>query len=179
MGWNEEAAQAFDLLKNLMTISLVLALPDFNKIFVIETDASKAGIGAVLMQEGHPIAFISKSLGLKQQSLSVYEREMMAIIHAVNKWKQYLWGRHFHIRTYHISLKYLLHQKLTTPAQHLWLVKLLGFDYEIEYKLGKENIPADALSRIPSKDLYAMTTSTISTGLMEEIRQSYVHDNTI
>jgi hypothetical protein len=119
MGWNEEAAQTFTLLKSLMTSAPVLALPDFNKLFVVETDASKAGIGAVLMQEGHPIAFISKSLGPKQQSLSVYEREMMVIIHAVNKWKHYLWGRHFHIRTDHISLKYLLHQKLTTPAQHL------------------------------------------------------------
>jgi hypothetical protein len=104
---------------------------------------------------------------------------MMAIIHAVNKWKHYLWGRHFHIRTDHISLKYLLHQKLTTPTQHLWLVKLLGYDYDIEYKQGKENVPADALSRIPSKDLYVMTTSTISTSLMEEIRQSYANDSTI
>jgi len=176
MELNEETAQAFTLLKGLMTSALVLALPNFNKLFVVETDASKAGIGAVLMHEGHLIAFISKSLGLKQQSLSVYEREMMAIIHGVNKWKHYLWGRHFHIRTDHISLKYLFHQKLTTPAQHLWLVKLLGYDYNIEYKQGKENVPADALSRIPSKDLYAMTTSTISTNLMEEIRQSYTND---
>jgi hypothetical protein len=179
MGWNEKAAQTFTLLKSLMTSAPVLALPDFNKLFVVETDASKAGIGVVLMQEGHPIAFISKSLGPKQQSLSVYEREMMTIIHAVNKWKHYLWGRHFHIRTDHISLKYLLHQKLTTPAQHLWLVKLLGYGYDIEYKQGKENVPADALSRIPSKDLYVMTTSTISTSLMEEIRQSYTNDSAI
>jgi hypothetical protein len=179
MGWNEKAAQAFTLLKSLMTNAPVLALPDFNKLFVVEIDASKAGIGTVLMQEGHPIAFISKSLGPKQQSLSIYEREMMSIIHAVNKWKHYLWGRHFHIRTYHISLKYLLHQKLTTSAQHLWLVKLLGYDYDIEYKQGKENVPVDALSRIPSKDLYVMTTSTISTSLMEEIRQSYANDSAI
>jgi len=68
---------------------------------------------------------------------------------------------------------------LTTPAQHLWLVKLLGYDYDIEYKQGKENVPADALSRIPSKDLHVMTTSTISTSLMEEIRQSYANDSAI
>jgi hypothetical protein len=102
-----------------MTSASVLALPDFTKAFVVETDASLTGIGAILLQEGHPIAFISKSLGPKQQTLFVYEREMLAILHAVTKWKHYLWGRHFHIRTDHISLKYLLHQKMTTPAQHL------------------------------------------------------------
>jgi hypothetical protein len=108
--------------------------------------------------------------------MSVYEREMLAILQAVTKWKHYLWGRHFHIRTDHISLKYLLHQKLTTPAQHVWLVKLLGYDYDIEYKQGKENVPADALSRIPSTALSALTTSTISTTFMEEIVQSYNQD---
>jgi hypothetical protein len=114
------------MLKRVMTSALVLALPDFNKPFIVETDASMIGVGAVLMQERHPITFISKSLGPKQQNMSVYEIEMFAILHAVTKWKHYLWGRHFHIRTNHISLKYLLHQKLTTLAQHLWLVKLLG-----------------------------------------------------
>jgi hypothetical protein len=69
--------------------------------------------------------------------MSVYKREMLAILHAVTKWKHYLWGRHFVIRIYHISFKYLLHQKMTTPAQHLWLVKLLWCDYDMEYKQGK------------------------------------------
>jgi hypothetical protein len=149
-GWNEEATNTFNQLKVLMTSAPVLALPDFTKAFVVEIDASFTGIGAILLQEGHPIAFISKSLGAKQQTLSVYEREMMAILYVVTKWKHYLWGRHFHIRTDHISLKYLLLQKLTTPAQHLWVVKLLGYDCDIEYKQGRENVPADALSRIPS-----------------------------
>jgi len=100
----------------------------------------------------------------------------MAILYAVTKWKHYLWGRHFHIRTDHISLKYLLHQKLTTPAQHLWVVKLLGYDYDIEYKQGRENVPADALSRISNQELYALTTSMISTSLIEEVRSSYHND---
>jgi transposase InsO family protein len=175
-GWNEEASKAFNQLKVLMTSASVLALPDFTKAFVVETDASLTGIGAILLHEGHPIAFISKSLGPKQQTLFIYEREMLAILHAVTKWKHYLWGRHFHIRTDHISLKYLLHQKMTTPAQHLWVVKLLGYDYDIEYKQGRENVPADALSKITSQELFVLTTSTISTSLMEEIRSSYETD---
>jgi hypothetical protein len=65
----------------------VLSLPDLDKLFVIETDASIVGAGAVLIQEGHPIAYISKSLGPKQQAMSIYEKEMLAIMYAINKWK--------------------------------------------------------------------------------------------
>ena len=124
-GWNEEATNAFNQLKVLMTSALVLAFPNFTKAFIVETDASLTSIRTILLQKGHPIAFISKSLEPKQQTLLVYEREMMAILHAVTKWKHYLWGRHFHIYTDHISLKYLLHKNLTTPPQHLWVVKLM------------------------------------------------------
>lgn len=73
----------------------VLALPDYNAPFVIETDASSQGIGAVLMQHGHPVAYISKALSQKNALLSTYERELLAVIHAVQKWSQYLLDRHF------------------------------------------------------------------------------------
>lgn len=75
--WNEEATHAFNQLKVLMMSAPILALPDFTKAFVVETNASLTSIGAILLQEGHPIAFISNALGPKQQTLSVYEREMM------------------------------------------------------------------------------------------------------
>jgi len=145
MGWDQEATLAFETLKKAMINPPVLALPDMSKPFIIDTDASGLGIGAVLMQEGHPIAFISKALGPRQQGLSTYEREMLAILQAVTKWKQYLWGRTFKIRTDHVSLKYLLDQKLSSPSQHLWLSKLLGFDYEIEFRKGRENVAAVSL----------------------------------
>jgi hypothetical protein len=72
-----------------MTTPLVLSLLALDKLFVVETDAFMVGIGVVLIQDGHPIAYISKSLGPKQQAMSIYEKEMLAILHAVNKWKQY------------------------------------------------------------------------------------------
>jgi hypothetical protein len=84
--WNEEATSAFNQLKHAMTQPPVLALPYLTQQFIIETDASSRGMGAVLMQAGHPIAFISKSFGVKQQALSTYERELLAILLAVTKW---------------------------------------------------------------------------------------------
>lgn len=65
----------------------MLGIPDFNKEFVVETDASKNGIGVVLMQESHPLAFISRALGPKLQKLSVYDKELLAIVFAIQKWK--------------------------------------------------------------------------------------------
>lgn len=68
----------------------VLALPDFSRPFSIETDACDTGVGAVLVQDGHPIAYLSKALGVKNQRLSIYEKEFLAVMMAVDKWRAYL-----------------------------------------------------------------------------------------
>ncbi|KAJ3684911.1 hypothetical protein LUZ61_014075 [Rhynchospora tenuis] len=145
--WSQEASLAFTNLKEAMTKAPVLTLPDFNKPFTIETDASQSGIGAVLMQEKRPLAFFSKGLGIKNQSLSTYEKELLALVSAVQKWRHYLLGCSFVIRTDHISLKHLLEQRINTSMQHKSLSKLLGLNYTIEYKKGSTNLVADALSR--------------------------------
>lgn len=88
--WTCDAAQAFEKLKTAMTSTPVLQLPDFSQDFVVETDASNIGIGGVLMQNGHPIAFFSKKMGPQFTGASAYSREMRAIIEAVTKWRQYL-----------------------------------------------------------------------------------------
>ena len=83
--WNLEAARSFQALKKALMTAPVLALPNFELQFEVETDASNFGIGAVLQQKGHPIAFISKKLGARWQKLSVYEKELLAIVFAVQK----------------------------------------------------------------------------------------------
>lgn len=161
--WSEMATAAFQELRLAMTTLPVLALPNYSKLFIVETDASGKGLGVVLMQEGHPIAFWSKGITAKNQALSFYEKELMAVVLAVLKWRHYLLGRHFLIRTDHQSLKYLLEQRVATPFQQKWITKLIGYDYEIVYRSGKENGAADALSRredlfLESATLHALTT---------------------
>jgi len=95
---DEKAQQAFEHLKTVMISAPVLAMPDFSKPFVIETNASGMGIGAALMQEGYPVAYFSKALAQKHHSLSAYEKELMAVVVAVEKWRPYLLGRHFVIK---------------------------------------------------------------------------------
>lgn len=109
----------------------VLSLPRFDKQFIVETDAFGVGIGAVLMQEGHPLAYISRHLKGRQLHLSIYEKELLAVVYAVQKWCRYLLSNNFIIKTDQRSLKYLLEQRLNTPIQQQWLPKLLEFDYEI------------------------------------------------
>jgi hypothetical protein len=88
--WTEHTEQAFQLLKQSLLTAPVLALSNFNEPFEIETDASDYGIGVVLQQNGHPIAFVSNALGPKTQGLSTYEKESLIILLVVDQWKAYL-----------------------------------------------------------------------------------------
>ncbi|GJU00390.1 putative mitochondrial protein [Tanacetum coccineum] len=135
-------------LKEAMISTPLPGLPNFNKEFVVETDACDVGIGVVLLQEGHPIAYMSNLL-----------------------------DKHFKIKTDHFSLKYLLDQRLTTPFQTKWLPKQLGFDYEISYKKGSENVAVDALSKVNFGFKYcSLVLSTISSPLLQQILESWTHD---
>ncbi|XP_073057376.1 uncharacterized protein [Primulina eburnea] len=146
-GWEEKAQGAFERLKQAMVTAPVLRMPDFSKEFVIECDASGMGIGAVLNQEGQPIAFYSKALADRALSKSTYERELMALVLAVQHWRHYLLGRKFVVIIDHKPLKNLLQQRITTPDQQYWLAKLMGYEFEIKHRAGAENGAADALSR--------------------------------
>nr|GEY89491.1 hypothetical protein [Tanacetum cinerariifolium] len=129
----------------------VLKLPNFEEVFIVETDASREGIGAVLQQAGHPIAYYSKTLAPRHHNLSTYEKELLAVIHVLHK--------------------------ITTPAQMKWLPKLMGFDYEIMYKKGNENEAADALSRVNTGgQLLHMVLTFVSSELLPKIKESWSKD---
>jgi hypothetical protein len=158
--WNSDADTAFIALQTAMTQAPVLALPNFNIPFIIETDASGSGMGAVLLQNKHPIAYFSKQFYPKLLRSSTYIRELHAITTAVKRWRQYLLGRAFTILTDHKSLKELMNQHIQTPEQQVYLAKLLGYDYTIMYKAGSHNLVADALSRAhesPAEGFWLLT----------------------
>ncbi|GJQ95827.1 putative mitochondrial protein [Tanacetum coccineum] len=122
-----------------MVEALRLALPNIQEEFIIETDASRYGIGTVLQLNNHPIAFLGKNLAPKHQALSAYEKALLAV-------------------------------RITIPFQFKWLPKLLGFNYEIEYKKDRKNIVADALSRIQRLgELFALLTAAISNDFMDAL----------
>lgn len=146
--WTDTSSQAFTTLKKAMSNTPVLALPDFNLPFVIETDACQDGIGVVLLQQGHPIAYLSRALGVNNQKLPIYEKEFMAIMMAVDKWRAYLQRGPFIIKTDHKSLCCLDDQVLHTELQKKAMTKLIGLQYKFQYNKGTDNKPADALSRI-------------------------------
>ncbi|KAM0035631.1 putative nucleotidyltransferase, Ribonuclease H [Helianthus debilis subsp. tardiflorus] len=174
--WSDEAQIAFEVLKTALIQAPVLALPDWSQEFIVETDASSKGLGAVLMQGNHPIAFVSKALSARQCTLSVYEKELLAILLAVKQWHQYLILRHFTIRTDQKSLKHLLEQKITTPLQHTWLSKLMGYNYKIVYKKGVENNVADALSRVQGATLFQLAVSSYDPLLLQKIKTHWAQD---
>lgn len=115
--WSNEAQEAFEKLKTAMMTLPSLALPDFNLPFEIEMDASGYGIGAMLTQVNRPIAYFSHTLFMRDRAKPGYERELMAVVLTVQRWRPYLLGRKFVVKTNQCSLKFLLEQRVMQP-QH-------------------------------------------------------------
>jgi hypothetical protein len=112
----------------------------------LECDTFGKGIGDVLMQEGQTLFFTSKQLSKINLGKSIYEKEMLVIMHVVDLWRPYLLGEHLQVKTDHQSFKYFLEQRISSLEQQKWVTKLFGYDYDIIYKKGKDIVVADALS---------------------------------
>lgn len=173
--WTALTQAAFNQLKQALIHAPVLGIPDFTKQFVLETDASEVGFGAVLLQDSHPIAYLSKAVCPKNQALSTYEKECMAIILAVEKWRPYLQNAEFLIRTDHKSLLHLTEQRVSSRIQQKALLKLMDLQFKICYKQGALNQAADALSRCYSPTS-VMSISLCNPDWIEKVKIGYEDD---
>ncbi|CAM4406525.1 unnamed protein product [Lepidochelys olivacea] len=130
----------------------VLRAPDFDKPFLVTTDASERDVGAVLMQEGpdqefHPVVFLIKKLSERESNLSVSEKECYVIVYALEKLRPYVWGRRFHLQTDHPALQWL-HTAIGNNKKTIrWSLALQDFDFDIQHISGASIKVADALSR--------------------------------
>ena len=146
--WTEEQQAAFEAVKEALQNPPVLAFPDFTKPFDVITDASGEGLGAVLVQEGRPIAFESRKYIPAERNYPVTEQELLGVVHALKVWRCYLEGSKFTVITDHKPNTFLGTQPTLSRRQVGWSEYLQQFDFTWEYRPGKTNV-ADHLSRHP------------------------------
>ena len=172
--WGEAQEWSFMKLKVALATTPILAVVDPLKPYVVETDASDKAIGAVLLQEGRPIAFESKKLDRAQQNYSTYERELYAIIYALKKWRHYLYGAKFEVVFDHESIKWFASQSDLKGRKARWAEILQDYDYKLRYCQGRYNVVADALSHMPQINSLAFTK--IKSEFLESLRGKCAHD---
>ena len=152
--WTRECQKAFDTLKKLLMQAPLLAYPDFTQPFMLETDASVEGLGAVLAQRKpdqsvHPIAYASRTLLPHERNYGISELEGLGVVWAVKTFRHYLYGHKCHVYTDHEALKALIHTPHPSGKLACWGLALQELDLQIHYRPGKQNANADALSQAP------------------------------
>lgn len=173
--WSAECQLAFNELKQAVSTSPVLALPDVMKPFEVHTDASKFALGGVLMQEGHPVAYESRKFNDAERRYTTNEKEMLAVVHCLLVWRHYLLGSRFVVRTDNTVVSHFFTQQKLNERQARWQEKLAEFSFVIEHRSGVSNRAADALSRRAElaslMRLSHMSTSTVATSLRDQVRE--------
>ena len=154
--WVDACQQSFEELKGRLTSALVLALPNGRDGFVVYSDASRQGLGCVLMQNDRVIAYASRQLKKHEENYPTHDLELAAVVFALKIWRHYLYGVPCRIFTDHKSLQYIFTQKELNLRQRRWLELIKDYDCTIEYHPEKANVVADALSRRPERSLSHM-----------------------
>lgn len=166
--WTEPCQQAFNTIKNCLVSAPVLTCPDFAKPFVLQTDASAYGLGAVLTQSypdgEHVICFLSRTLTKAERNYSTTERECLAVIWAVEKLRHFLEGSHFTVVTDHASLLWLHNLKDPTGKLARWALRLQPYNYTIVHRKGRENVVPDFLSRAVPEVAAGDVVTTVDVG---------------
>jgi hypothetical protein len=170
--WGTWQENTFNMLKDKLTHAPLLQLPDFNKIFELECDASGIGLGGILLQERKHVTYFSEKLSGHVLNYSTYDKKLYALIRCLETWQHYLWFKEFVIHSYHESLKHIHSQEKLICRHVKWVEFIESFPYVIKHKKGKENIIADALSR-----RYTLLTQLdYKIFGLETIKDQYVHD---
>jgi hypothetical protein len=140
--WTEKCEQSFQELKKRLVSAPILTMPDITKSFDVYCDASKLGLGSVLMQEGKVIAYLSRQLHPHELNYPTHDLELAAIVHALKMWRHYLMGNWCEIYTDHKSLKYIFSQKELNMRQRWWIELIKDYDLGIHYHPSKANVVA-------------------------------------
>lgn len=152
--WTEACQNSFEQLKRSLMSAPVLAYPDPAKTFILDTDASDAGIGAVLSQEEegreHVIAYASRALTKQERKYATTKKELLSMVTFIKHFKHYLLGKEFILRTDHNSLRWLHNFQGLEGQLARWLEQLASFQYRIVHRPGRSHANADALSRLPT-----------------------------
>ena len=153
---------SFGALKDALCQSPVLQSPDFNRPFVLQTDASDRGIGAVLSQiaddgSEHPVAYYSRKLLPREERYSTIEKECLAIRLATQAFKVYLLGQHFTIQTDHRSLEWLNRLKDSNARLTRWSLELQSYSFSVHHRAGQANANADGLSHSHNPDATSLS----------------------
>ncbi|KAL0553926.1 hypothetical protein IC582_007830 [Cucumis melo] len=158
--WSPACERSFQELKQKLVTAPVLTVPDGSGNFVIYSDASKKGLGCVLMQQDKVVAYASRQLKTHEQNYPTHDLELAAVVFALKIWRHYLYGEKIQIYTDHKSLKYFFTQKELNMRQRRWLELVKDYDCEILYNPGKANVVADALSRKVAHSAALITKQT-------------------
>jgi hypothetical protein len=145
--WTAECQASFEEIRKCLTSAPVLVLLDLTKKFDIYCDASRRGLGCVLMQEGQVVCYASRQLRKHEENYPTHDLELAVVVHALKIWRHYLIGHRCEIYSDDKSLKYIFTQNDLNLQQRQWLELIKDYDLEINYHPGKANVVADALSR--------------------------------
>jgi hypothetical protein len=167
--WDEKCQESFDQLKERLMSPPVLIMPDLQKGFDIYCDACGQGLGCVLMQEGHVIAYASRQLRKHELNYPTHDLELTAVVHALKIWRHYIMGTKCQVYTDHKSLKYIFTQKDLNLRQRRWLELIKDYDLEIHYHPGKANLVADALSR--KEHVHSAIVAQLPDEIVEDFRR--------
>ncbi|KAF5816849.1 putative nucleotidyltransferase, Ribonuclease H [Helianthus annuus] len=159
--WGVKQEEAFLILKQKLCDAPVLTLPEGNDDFVVYCDASKLGLGYVLMQRNKVIAYASRQLKKHEKNYTTHDLELGAVVFALKIWRHYLYGTKCVVFTDHKSLQHIFNQKELNMRQRRWVELLNDYDCEIRYHPGKANVVADALSRKERSKLHCVSVQSV------------------